>query len=303
MMNNRTGSSFLKLTLFTALLFLSLTSLWAQNRRYVTEQRFIQRLVWVSDEYAFRYEVVIERNEGEGYREFRREFTTSTMLVISLPLGDFRYCIIPYDYLDQSGEASEWITLNVVAPPVITVETPEAAPAAVPEKQFAMILSAAWEPLIPLYGKMQEIFGNGLYVVGASARFGALYKKPRWFSPGIELSTSWYALDNSQSSDEISMQTGVTGFNIVVQKELPFPGMAITLRAGGAFSFQVGEINIEQYSYTTGGMVPQVNIDLSFLWFAYKQLYLEGGVGFTHLMDKDNDSDCLRPWIGAGWQF
>jgi len=302
MMNNRTGSSLLKLPLFTVLLFLSLTSLWAQNRQYVTEQRFIQRLVWVSDEYAFRYEVVIERDEGKGYHEFKREFTTSSMLVISLPLGNYRYCIIPYDFLDQSGEASEWITLNVIAPPTVHVETPETAPAD-SGKRFDIMMSAAWAPLIPLYGKTREIFGSELYTAGAALRFGLLYRKLKWFDPGLEFSASWYALNKAENNDSIGIQTGVTGFNIVARRELPYPAMAVTLRAGLAFSFQVGEINIERYSYTTGGLAPQINFDASFLWFAYKRLYLEAGVGFTHLMDEGNNSDCLRPWIGAGCQF
>ncbi len=114
---------------------------------------------------------------------------------------------------------------------------------------------------------------------------------------------SWYTLNNAQGGDKIGMQTGVTGFNIVAQKKLPNQTMAVTVRAGAALAFQVGEINIEDYSFTTGGMIPQINVDASFLWFAYKKLYLEAGIGFTHLFGKEDNSGFLRPWIGAGWQF
>jgi len=50
-------------------------------------------------------------------------------------------------------------------------------------------------------------------------------------------------------------------------------------------------------------LTPQLNADLSLLWFAYKQLYLEAGAGFSYFLDKENNSGCLRPRIGVGWQF
>jgi hypothetical protein len=294
----------LKLALLTVLFLFTLTpSLWAQNRRYVTEQRFIQRLVWVGDEYAFRYEVVIERDEGEGYREFKREFTTSSALVISLPLGNYRYHVIPYDFLDQPGEASGWVTLDVVAPPVIPGETPEQPALSDSEKNIDIFLSAAWAPLFPLYGRIQEIFGHEFYASGATLRFGVLYNKPQWFHPGLELSTSWYALNKVEDDDTIGIQAGVTGFNIVAQTWLPNRKMAVTLRAGGGFAFQIGEISAGEYSYSMGSLIPQINLEASFLWLVLKQFYVEAGLGFNYLMNKDSNSGCLRPWLGIGWRF
>jgi len=150
---------------------------------------------------------------------------------------------------------------------------------------------------------MQEIFGDEFYAGGASVHFGAFYNKWKWFSPGVELSMSWYALNTDQDGEKMIIQTGVTGFNIAAQLKIPKPRMAVTLRAGFAFAFQAGKVNVEDYSYSTGGLTPQLNADLSLLWFAYKQLYLEAGAGFCHFLDKENNSGCLRPWIGVGWQF
>jgi len=171
------------------------------------------------------------------------------------------------------------------------------------EKPLNLYISAAWTPLIPLYGRMQDIFGNDFYAASASVRFGVLFNKLKWFRPGVELSTSWYALNNDQSGDKIGVQTGATGLNIVAEMILPNPKMAVTVRAGAALAFQVGEIYIAEYLYTTGGLIPQINIEASFLWFIYKQLYVEAGIGFFHLLGKDNNSGFLRPYLGAGWQF
>jgi len=283
--------------LFLIILFLFCRPLWAQptdnGGYYVIEQRYVQQLVWIGDKYTLKYEVVIEKNADNVYKAFLREFTEKPNLQISLPLGEYRYRIIPYDYLEQPGAASDWVNIEIKGAPVVTDKI---------ENPINLYASAAWTPLIPLYGRIQEIFGNKFHAAGASVRFGVLYNKLQWFHPGVELSTSWYSLNNAQSSDIIGTQTGVTGLNIVAQKPLP-KRMAVTIKAGAAILYQVSEIKIEDYSYWTGGLIPQINVEASFLWFAYKQLYLEAGLGFNHLLNKEGNSGCLRPGIGAGWKF
>jgi len=208
-------------------------------------------------------------------------------------LGKYRYRIIPYDYLEHPGEASEWENIEIKPAPAGTDGT---------GTPINLYVSASWTPLIPLYGRMSEIFENKFYAGGVSARFGVLYNKLRWFNPGVELSVSWYDLKDTQKIDAIGMKTGLTGINITAQKPLP-KKMAVTLKAGAAILFQVSEVNIEDYSYSAGGLIPQVNVEASFIWFAYKQLYLEAGLGFYHLLNKDGNSGILRPWLGVGWQF
>jgi hypothetical protein len=78
-----------------------------------SEPRFIQRLVWSGGEYALRYEVVIEKLEGETYRGLRREFTDALFIEISLTPGLYRFNVIPYDILDKPGEPSQWMYIEV----------------------------------------------------------------------------------------------------------------------------------------------------------------------------------------------
>jgi hypothetical protein len=93
------------------LLFMSVPLLQAQNE----EVRFIQRLTWTGDEYAGRYEVVIEKEEGGVYRELRREFTAELFIEFSLLSGKYRCMVIPYNFLDQAGEESPWMYIEVLA--------------------------------------------------------------------------------------------------------------------------------------------------------------------------------------------
>jgi len=291
----------------TALFFLG-PSLWAQSGRYVIEQRYEQKLVWVADKYALKYEVLIERNEGKGYRPYLREFTEQPSYQLSVPPGNYRYRIIPYDYLEQPGDPSAWIPLDIKPAPITPIEgqkTEDGSYVLEPqdEKPVNFYINAAWAPLIPIYGGMHQVFGSEFYAAGAMLRFGLLFNTVEWFNPGMELSTSWYKLNKDINNDNIGIQAGATGLNFVARKYLPNRSMALTLRTGCALAFQIGEITTENYLYSMGGMALQLNLELSFLWFALKHFYMETGVGFNHLLFKDNYSGCLRPWLGAGWQF
>ncbi|MDR2719080.1 MAG: hypothetical protein LBB89_13580 [Treponema sp.] len=295
------------MVILTTLFFIS-QPLWAQDAQsaaqgaghYVIEQRYVQQLVWVGDEYTFKYEVVIERGEGKTYSAYQREFTEKPALQISLPPGNYRYRIISYDYLEQPGGVSEWVNLEIKPSPTVSVDEQTESGSDI----FNFYLSAAWSPLIPVYGGIQEIFGKEFYAAGASLRFGAFFNKLNWwFIPGLELSTSWYTLNKAQGGDTVGIYAGVTGFNIAMQKNLPNPKMTVTLRTGGALAFQTGETNSGEESYTIGGIAPQFNVEASFLYQVWKQLYIEAGAGFTFHLSQNNSSGYLRPWLGAGWKF
>jgi len=289
---------YLNFAICSLLFALCSSHLWAQTQDssdgyYIIEQRYVQQLVWVGGNNTLKYEVVIEKNEDGKYITFLREFTEKPSLQVSLPLGKYRYRVIPYDYLEHPGEASDWENIEIKPASAGTDET---------ANPINLYVSASWTPLIPLHGRMSEILENKFYAAGASVRFGALYNKLKWFYPGLELSASWFGLNNDQSGDTVGVNTGLTGINIVAQ--IPLPNrMAVTLKAGAAILYQISEINIEDYSYWTGGIIPQINAEASFLWFAYKQLYLEAGIGYYHLIYKEGNSGILRPWLGVGWQF
>jgi hypothetical protein len=109
------------LTVIAALFFLFPVSFpQAQDSGYFLDSsggeiHFIQRLTWIGDEYARRYEVIIEMDEDGEYRELTREFTTALFIEVSLLPGKYRFLVIPYDYLNQSGERSEWMYIEVLA--------------------------------------------------------------------------------------------------------------------------------------------------------------------------------------------
>jgi hypothetical protein len=102
------------LRMFIVAFFLSATiPLWAQNTGYFVELRFVQRLRWTSDEYAMRYEVIIEKEEAREYRRFFQGLTEANFIDVSLSPGKYRYQVIPHDFFDLPIPVSDWVEFEV----------------------------------------------------------------------------------------------------------------------------------------------------------------------------------------------
>jgi hypothetical protein len=78
-----------------------------------TEFRIVQRLAWLGDQYALRYEVVIEREEEGRFRELLREFTNEPFFEVAISPGRYRYRVIPYDLFNRPAQNSNWVSFEV----------------------------------------------------------------------------------------------------------------------------------------------------------------------------------------------
>jgi hypothetical protein len=98
--------------------------------------RFFQRFVWRGGENALRYEVIFEREDNGRYVSHSREFTTSLYIEVSLPPGNYRIQVIPYDILGRPWEGSERKYFQVLPAP--RPEIPDTLPDSEPEMEFEM---------------------------------------------------------------------------------------------------------------------------------------------------------------------
>jgi len=108
----------IKRLMLTALFLYGLFSVQAQTASYFldpdsAEPRFIQRLSWSGGMYARHCEVIIEKEEGGGYVNYFRQFTTNNYFDISLPHGNYRFRVIPYDILDKPSTGTQWAQFTV----------------------------------------------------------------------------------------------------------------------------------------------------------------------------------------------
>ncbi|GHV84710.1 hypothetical protein AGMMS50230_03180 [Spirochaetia bacterium] len=350
------------------------------------EARFIQRLVWPASNYALRYEVFIEQETEEGYKELVREFTKDTFIEVSLRPGQYRYALAVYDLLDAPENQSDWIYFEVllalkpelenfspeafyldevpethtrilyingrdIAPEaeiylrrqdsgrtIVPVEIIDSSPSgvqlvfnenqlitgkyevyvrnpggleaslgtfAIAYKHLGMYLGAAYAPLFPLYGELNDLFDRAFFPLGAELRFGLVPIKKSFGSLGAELVGSWHYLSAHGSYYDVSLHTAGVEANLIFQKWFPNEVMAVVLRAGGGANVTLNY----HFRYAAGKskpvmiLLPQMQAGISFLWVFKKPYYAEGGIDFVHWFSKDSSSPgYLRPWIGAGWK-
>jgi len=327
------ASSFL--FLITLIFLMGLAPLWAQNSGYYMELRFIQRLTWAGDDYAMRYEVIIEKEEEENagkYNRVVREFTEADFIEVSLPPGKYRYQVIPHDFFDQPIPVSEWMDFEILRavtqeqldslmpgkqedipaepgePEMIETEIaetepvePESPPAPEPEKiveyknLFDIYLGAAWIPLLPIYGE-NEFFGANVSLFGAGARIGIVSAKQSVMGAGLELIASWRAYENN--SGDSSVQSLTFDFNVLAQNRFRGGRTALNLRLGAGVSLLS---DIDPVS-ATGRYSIHANLGVSFLWLILSNFYMEAGADYSQYFT-DDYFGFFRPWIGLGARF
>ncbi|MDR3201044.1 MAG: hypothetical protein LBT68_06250, partial [Spirochaetales bacterium] len=128
---------------FPALLFLVPCFAPAQEdsfyiQRFGEEVRFIQRLAWEKQEYAYRYEVIIQKREAAGFTEHSRDFTSLPLIEVSLAPGEYRCGIIAYDLFDSPGEMTPWMPFKVL--PALQPELRDFSP-----KSFFLDEDTLWD--------------------------------------------------------------------------------------------------------------------------------------------------------------
>jgi len=240
--------------------------LWAQDPGAETR---VMRLSWTKDDYALRYEVLVEREEDGAYRNVHREFTQGFSVEIPLPAGNYRCSVIPYDFLNRPGQRSEWISMevHVLLKPelsaaeaeeplaaeteteteteeiVIAPPPPEEKPKSV-EKYFGI----AWMPVIPAHFTVEDqMFDEKPTLVGFGTRLGFVTAKQSFLNPGLELAFSFwndtlteqYVFDQYITEQyKSTFYTFVFDVNLVMQKYLSNRAFILSLQAGGGVTLQ-----------------------------------------------------------------
>jgi hypothetical protein len=288
--------------------------LYAQNSGYFYdsisgETRFIQRLSWSEDEYARRYEVIIEKEEVGEYQGLFQEFTSELFIQLSLLPGKYRCRVITHDFLNRPGEASEWVYIEVLAvidPTAVNTtddielvhKTDDAEPVRLADK-LDIFLSAAWTPFFTISGGGKHLFERDMSLSGATVRFGVVWARNFFnINPGAELAVSYNAFDTGAEAEHLL----AFALNLSALKWLPGDRTALTFRLGAGYGFLFTEPAAEaggRGSPPVGGAA-QINAGVSFLLFVMKHLYLETGLDYAHWFTSPA-SYYFRPWIGIGF--
>jgi hypothetical protein len=370
----------------------------AHGESYYSERagenpRFIQRLNWKKDEYAYRYEVMVERRNPSGYTEALREFTREAFIEVSLPPGDYRYRIRVYDLLDRRGETSGWINFQILPAlqPELRSFTPQSfdlnaeeawrtitleglnfvegcrvylrplqadGPYIIPRRfipapsgqsarlvfetaqlrpgdyevyiknpggletvrgtfsvtfsrasaglfDLSVSVSAAWTPLFPLYGALNDFLDANVFLPGASARIGIIPVPLQWpaGSLGVELNSFWNYFSAHPGGSDMSAQFGSAHANLLFQKPLAGDTLTLNLRLGAGLS-SLRNFYLEGGRYTMASPIsttrPSAGAGISLTWLVTETFFAEAGAGYLHCFFADAPSGYAQAVLGGG---
>ncbi|MDR2257601.1 MAG: hypothetical protein LBE14_00475 [Treponema sp.] len=296
---------------FLPLLFFFSAALAAQEQAPYREQapaaeesedpRIFQRLSWIPEEYALRYELRIEALSTDGiYRPVLQESTEENYLVVSLPAGIYRYRVQSYDLLDKPVEDPPWIRLSILPLP----------PDPGPSDHRYFYLSAGYEPMAPLHGQLNTLLETKFYPLGFYIRLGALPFTWTYGSAGFETAAGYTRLSSRYLQDDLEFQ--VTGHvsnlrvHLVFQihaRELPF---SWTIYGGGGLAL-VFNFKKERSGWSApgvNGLFPALSAGSSAQWYIHEPWYLSLGLEYLFLFSRDTTNPgYLRPHIGGGIRF
>jgi len=295
-----TSNRYPLLIFITALCLIAPASLWAQSSSYNMEHRFVQRLTWVGDEYAARYEVIIEKEENGKYKRVLHEFTTNFFIEVSLSSGKYRFQVIPYDLFNLPVPETEWMNFEVqhheiMANPdesenknEVTVPSHEQETVIEYKNQFNIYVGLAWIPILSIYGE-SESFGGDMTPSGAGLRLAIFSVKQKILNLGMEGNSSWHI-----SMDDDPVQSLTFDLNAVLR--FSDVKVAVNAKIGAGLSLRSGASPVS----ASGEYAFYANLGVSSVFWLPKRLYLEFDVNYVQFFI---NSGLLRPSVGFGYRF
>ena len=279
------------------------------------ELRFVQRLTWVSDEYAMRYEVIIEKEERGRFSRVLQRFAETNFVEVSLAAGKYRFQVVPHDFFNRPINVADWVSFEVLAGDDklskgqheaimvnpdnkesrtgIMITAQEQEPTDKQQNQYDIYLGLSYVPLLPIYGENQ-FFGENLSLLGASLRLGVVSAKPKFICYGMELAASWRIYD----SNEQDVKALTFDINGLAQTRFSGGRTALNFRFGAGTSLHP---NLNFMS-SNSQYVIHANMGISFLCLITSNLYFELGINYSHFLTKDPFGS-FQPWLGLGCRF
>jgi hypothetical protein len=310
-----------KYLLLAIILFVFTSLLSAQEAGYFIEEKgdevkYVQRFVWRGGENALYYEVIFEREINGRYSQYLKETTKAQFIEVSLPPGNYRFRVIPYDILGRPAEGSQWA--NIVVLPVPKQEKyeelkPESKTALKPEPEpeseeeeeekpekektvfFRMGATIGIGGRLSLYGN--HYFGDsGDSIIGL--RTSLVFKAPldTYIGPELTVDTNRYG-----NIEYWKLFFYTFGINLLAEKWSPNKIFGVGLRVGMLYP----SINIQKNWHETSPeqreyfhnedmsvyaadeniysdrLIP--NIGASIFWLIKKHLLLEFGFNYIHV--------------------
>jgi hypothetical protein len=166
-----------------------------------------------------------------------------------------------------------------------------------------MCVSAAWSPLFPLYGRLNDFLDTRVFLPGASARISFIPFRRAFGSLGLELAPFWSRLSANPGGSDMSAQLAGAHANLLFQKCLAGDTLALNLRLGAGLS-RLQDFYLEGGAYAMNSPVsttrPSAGAGISLMWFFTETFFTEAGADYLHCFFVDTPAGYARAILGCG---
>jgi hypothetical protein len=335
-----------KYLLLAVILFVFTSFLPAQDAGYFIEEKddevkYIQRFVWKGGENALHYEVIFEREIDGTYSRHLREITKAQFIEVSLPPGNYRFRVIPYDILGRPTEGSKWVNIAVLPVPkpeeyeepkpetALNPEPKTEEKEVKPEKEKTVLFSIGAAAGI---GSRLSLYGNRFFGDSGDSYIGLrtslVFKAPSNIYVGPEFAVD---LNRWGNIENWKLYFYTFSVNFLAEKWSPNKIFGVGFRAGLLYPsidiqrnwhedtnkqelrefFKNEDMNIYAVEETVyaNRLIP--NIGASVFWLVKKHLLLELGFNYIHVFPSESSviinnyppSGFLSPMLGISYQF
>jgi hypothetical protein len=175
------------------------------------------------------------------------------------------------------------------------------------KKTLRLFVSPGYGPLVPLYGRLNELLETPVHPAGAYGRIALLPVETNFAEMGLEAAFYWTYISSPYKGearvyDVSSHILGLMAYGLL-RKPLN-RSLALTFRLGGGLS---SILDFEKQSPETSAekvnaLVPAAGGGLSLQWSFAKFFFAELGAEYTHFFSVDHPSPgYLRPVLGIGF--
>jgi hypothetical protein len=169
---------------------------------------------------------------------------------------------------------------------------------------FDVFVSASYAPALPVYGYLSELFNDGIYPLGFSARVDVLPFRWDRASLGFEAFVFWNYLSVSKTGLEASTHFWGSNLNLLYQYNL-FSRIILGLRLGAgqasatAFSYKINGTAQDPFSTS----IFSLDGGISLKWLFHPNVFAELGLDYVNAFSVDGSQGFLLPFAGAGWKY
>jgi len=174
-------------------------------------------------------------------------------------------------------------------------------------KPYDINVSIGFTPLLTLLGYFSHFNDNVFNALSFTAKVSYIHFKWDFGNLGLEFSPSWVYLSSEDENHKSGGHLMLLHVNALFQYWIIRKDLSLNARAGigmaGIFNLRLTDKKTGLPGSPYNNLEFTFNLGASVQWFFFKQFYMEGGLDYIHVTQKEIPMGFVRIGLFGGYQF